>query len=78
MTRDEGLDRVEARLEGERPIPRAAFRGDLRRLLLADAGRRPAPPPRLRLVIAGFASSGTVLLAIAAIGLAGTGPLAPG
>ncbi len=78
MTHDEGLDRVATRLEAERPIPRAAFRGDLRRTLLADAGRRPAAPPRLRLLIAGFASSGTVLLAIAAIGLAGVGPLAAG
>jgi hypothetical protein len=54
-------------------VPRAAFRGHLRRELLCRADRRPAAPPRLRFVIAALASSGTALLAIAAIGLAGVG-----
>jgi hypothetical protein len=78
MTDDEALDSIAARLEAERPLPGAAFRGDTRRALLAEAERRPAAPRRLRLVIAAFAGSGTALLAIAAIGLAGVGPLAPG
>jgi hypothetical protein len=78
MSNDERSDRIVARLETERPIPRAAFRGELRRTLLAGAEQRPTAPARLRLIIAAFASSGTALLAIAAIGLAGVGPLAAG
>jgi hypothetical protein len=78
MMNDEGLDRVAARLESERPVPRPAFRGKLRRDLITSAERQPTKPPRLRLVIAAFAGSGTALLAIAAIGLSGIGPLAPG
>ena len=66
------------RLEAERPVPRPAFRGDLRRALLGAADRRPAAPARLRLMITAFAGSGTVLLAIATVGLAGVGPLAGG
>jgi hypothetical protein len=78
MMNDEHLDRIAARLEAERPIPRPAFRGELRRELTRTALRRPAAPPRLRVMIASFAGSGIALLAIAAIGLAGGGPLAPG
>jgi hypothetical protein len=78
MRDDDGIDRIETRLEAERPVPRPAFRGDLRRQLVSRAERRSVAPPRLRLLIAGFASSGTVLLAIAAIGLVGVGPLAAG
>ena len=78
MTHPDGLEHMAARLEAERPVPRAAFRGELRRSLLAGASRRQLAPPRLRLMIAGLASSGTVLLAIAAVGLAGIGPLGPG
>jgi len=78
MTQDDGMDQIAARLQAERPIPRPAFRGEARRRLLANADRRPVAPPRLRLVIGAFASSGAALLAIAAIGLAGGGPLAAG
>jgi hypothetical protein len=78
MSNDRRSDHILARLETERPVPRAAFRGELRRTLLAGAERRPTAPTRLRLIIAAFASSGTALLAIAAIGLAGAGPLAAG
>jgi len=35
-----------------------------------------APPRRLRLLIAAYAGSGVLLLAIAAIGVAGAGPFA--
>ena len=77
-----GLDRLEAdalagvgeRLRDERPVPRAAFRGELRRRLLSGAA---APAPRrLRLAISAYAGSGAVLLALAAIGLLGAGPFA--
>jgi len=70
------FDPITQRLESERPVPRAAFRGELRRMLMAGAVERSSRPPRLRLMIAAYAGSGLVLLAIAAIGLAGGGPLA--
>lgn len=68
------LERLGEQLHDGRPLPRAAFRGDLRRRLLA---RRPGGPrpPRLRAQIAAFAGAGTVLLAVAAISAAGAGPL---
>ena len=71
------LAALEARLEDERPVPQPAFRGDLRRQLL-DLNAAPVPVPRLRLVIAVYASCGALLLAVAALGTAGAGPLAAG
>lgn len=72
---DQELSDIIARLEAERPLPRAAFRGQLRRELSSSAERRIAPG-RLRLLIGGYATSGAALLAIAAVGLAGVGPFA--
>jgi hypothetical protein len=70
----EALLRVAERLERERPVPRAAFRGELgRRFARADARPRPA---RLRTLIAGCASAGFTLLLIGAASAAGWGPLA--
>jgi hypothetical protein len=62
------------RLDRERPVPSAAFRGDLRRRLLAGGSpyRRPA---RLRLLITGYASAGSALLLVATASVAGIGPL---
>jgi hypothetical protein len=57
-----------------RPVPAAAFRGDLRRRLMADRG--PRRPQRLWLRVAATSGSGLVLLAVAAIGVLGAGPLA--
>lgn len=71
---DPELDDVAARLEAERPVPRAAFRGDLRRRLMARGRERQSAPARLRLAITAYAGSGTALLAVAAAGLAGIGP----
>lgn len=68
---------VETLLSASRPLPRASFRGDLRRSLLADGGQE-QPPGRLRLVIAAYAASGGLLLAAVALGVAGVGPLAAG
>lgn len=68
------LIRLAERLERERPIPGAGFRGDLRRHLLSG----PSPhsrPERLRLMIAGYASAGSALLLIGAASVAGLGPL---
>ena len=72
---DPDLAELEVRLEVERPVPRAAFRGELRRRLAAQGASRPVTR-RLRLLIAACAGSGAVLLAIAAVGVAGVGPFA--
>ena len=66
------------RLEDERPVPRASFRGELRRQLLKAAERHVAWPRRLRFLVSAYAGSGAALLAIAALGVAGVGPLAAG
>jgi hypothetical protein len=67
-----GLADIGDRLRRERPVPRAAFRGELRRRLLIGAA---APSPRRqRLAISAYAGSGAVLLTLAAIGLLGAGP----
>ena len=62
------------RLERERPLPAPGFRGELRRRLVlgADARMRPA---RLRLLIAGYAGTGSLLLLAGAASVAGVGPL---
>jgi hypothetical protein len=72
----EELDPISRRLESERPVPSAGFRGELRRRLVTAADARRSAPPGLRLLIAAWAGSGAVLLAIAVIGLTGIGPLA--
>jgi hypothetical protein len=68
------LVRLAERLEHERPVPSAAFRGDLRRHLMAGHPES-ARPARLRALIAGYASAGAVLLLVGALSAAGTGPL---
>lgn len=55
-------------------MPTAAFRGDLRRRLLAGEFAR-SRPARLRLLIAGYASAGSALLLFGGAGAAGIGPL---
>lgn len=70
------LDPIADRLRSERPAPSPAFRGELRRRLSVQTRAAPTSPMRLRLAIAACAASGALLLAIAAIGLAGIGPLA--
>lgn len=69
-------ERLAHRLETERPVPGAAFRGDLRRRLLNLGSASVARPRRLKLLISAYAASGLGLLAIAAVGLAGAGPFA--
>jgi len=71
----EELIRLAERLERERPVPSAAFRGDLRRRLLAGAPLRPRPA-RLRLLITGYATGGFLLLLVGALSAGGAGPLA--
>ena len=66
------------RLEQERPIPSSGFRGNLRRTLLTRIGPGSAQPQRVGSLIGAYAGSGVVLLAVAALGIAGVGPLAAG
>jgi hypothetical protein len=72
---DPELHPVEERLVRERPVPRAGFRSELRALIGTAAGpeRR-----RVRRLIAAYAGSGALLLAVAIAGTAGVGPLAAG
>lgn len=62
------------RLRASRPVPRAAFRGDLRRRL--ERGRPSARPRLLWARVAGSFGSGLLLVASAALGVAGAGPFA--
>jgi hypothetical protein len=62
-------------LQSERPLPSPTFRGELARRLGGAKARR--TPPRLRARAIGLAAAGVLLLASAAIGVAGQGPLAP-
>jgi hypothetical protein len=75
-TEDQDLTQMTERLQAERPVPGAAFRGDLRRSLVTAKPSRRALAPRVGVLIGAYAASGAALLAIAAIGLAGVGPLA--
>ncbi|MDQ3722341.1 MAG: hypothetical protein M3376_04580 [Actinomycetota bacterium] len=70
----EELIRLAERLERERPVPSAGFRGALRRRLLAGQASH-SRPARLRLLITGYASAGSTLLLIGAASAAGVGPL---
>lgn len=72
----EPLSRIAERLRDERPVPRAAFRGALRRRLVDQIDGGGARPRRVRALVAAYAASGICLLLIAAAGVAGAGPLA--
>jgi hypothetical protein len=69
----EAIDRIGERLEAERPLPRAGFRAQLQSRLAT--ARAPWRPQRLGLAVAAYLGSGLALLGVAAIGLAGAGPL---
>ncbi len=66
------------RLERERPLCSPGYRGELRRRLLAQLGAQPSRPERLRALVFAYAASGLVMLAVAALGVGGIGPLATG
>jgi hypothetical protein len=67
--------RLAERLERERPVPSAAFRGELRRRMLTGARPPRSRPARLRVSITAYASAGSLLLVVGAISAAGVGPL---
>jgi hypothetical protein len=70
----EDLVALAERLRDERPLPSPAFRGQLRRRLLARP--RTHAPAGLWALIAGYAGAGTLLLLAGALSAAGLGPLA--
>ena len=69
------LNLITERLERERPVPAAGFRGELRRHLLASRADRRAQD-RARFAILAYATGGTALMLIAVVGVLGAGPLA--
>lgn len=71
----EELSAIAQRLRYERPVPRLAFVAALRKALI---GTEPEAPQRAQRLIAAYAGSGLILLALAALGIAGAGPLAAG
>jgi hypothetical protein len=72
---DQPTGPLEERLERERPVPAAGFRGELRRRLIEAAGRETSTA-RVRFSILAYASSGAALMLVAVIGVLGAGPLA--
>lgn len=76
----ESLVALGMRLQAQRSLPSPTFRGDLhRRLAGYSISRLPISitnPTTIRVMILSYIALGTILLAIAAIGLAGDGPFA--
>jgi hypothetical protein len=73
----ESLTRVAAVLGTERPVPRAVFRGQLRRHLVTDRSSHRTAGPAVRRWGIACLVAGSILLGSAGIGLVGAGPLAP-
>jgi hypothetical protein len=74
--RDE-IAHVASRLETERPVPSAGFRGQLRRTLATAERSGLLRGAARRRVAYGSLVTGAALLAVAAAGLASVGPLSP-
>ena len=72
----EAVAELETRLRDERPLPHPGFRGMLRNQLLSQGQAGEFSPGRLRVLITAYASGGLALLALAAAGVFGAGPLA--
>ena len=65
-------EQIGAELTAERPVPAAAFRGELRRRLIAeDPGYGPRPP-KLRVAVATWIAGGLLLIALGALIALGT------
>lgn len=69
------LEQIARMLESARPLPRPAFRGKLARHL-GEAQAAPASR-RLRVKVLSLGTTGLLLLAVAGLGVAHRGPLAP-
>lgn len=62
-------------LRRDRPAPRAAFRTELRRVLLSGTASRGGMTTALRRRAVAFATGGGALLVVAAAGALGSGPV---
>lgn len=71
-----GEAELAATLRQARPLPHPGFRAMLHNRLLTESGTGALRPRRLRLLVAAYASGGLALLAFAAVGVFGAGPLA--
>ena len=73
----EAVNEVAERLLDAPPIPRAGFRAELKAHLVEREARGGATwrPKRLGAAIAAYAGGGMTLLALAALGATGAGPL---
>jgi hypothetical protein len=71
----EQLGETTRSLGGARPVPSPTFRGELGRLLSLVALVRPVA--RWRAKALALAVAGALLLGVAVLGVAGSGPLAP-
>lgn len=67
---------VALRLDQARPLPAPGFRGELRRRLAGAEEGGAVAPRRVRTLALSSALSGLLLLAVAAVGVAGGGPFA--
>jgi hypothetical protein len=72
----EAIDQVGDRLAASCPVLRPAYRSQLRAHLASLSEAQPWRPRRLKLAVFAYVGSGLFLLAIAAIGVAGSGPFA--
>jgi hypothetical protein len=72
------INRTGERLLDAKPVPRTEFRTELHAQLSSGLRQRPVArqPRRLGQLVAAYAGSGFLLLLVAALGLAGAGPLA--
>jgi hypothetical protein len=76
----EALEHVGQQLAVKRPVPALGFRVELRARLRGRKGEDLPPstrPRRLGAAVTAYVGAGTVILAAAALGLTGAGPLAP-
>ncbi|HET6998400.1 MAG TPA: hypothetical protein VFI03_07395 [Solirubrobacterales bacterium] len=67
---------VGGQLDAARPLPAPGFRGELRRRLAGTQADGGVAPRRVRTFALSYALSGLLLLAVAALGVAGGGPFA--
>ncbi len=72
-TEKRALLKLAAELATDRPVPPPGLRSEVRSRLVSP---RAGAPRALGAMIFGYASTGLLLLAVAALGVAGTGPFA--
>ncbi len=70
------IDALGDHLEADKPIPRAGFRAQLRARLIELRDSAPIRPARFKVMVGAYGAAGILMLAVAALGIAGSGPLA--